>query len=90
MSYVCSMKNEKEQTLGQKRIGGFNPSGSGYIDTVKTKCAELIDLIAENTPLDENEENNVGEIIRLKSMAMTSIEQASMYAVKAFIHYKQK
>ena len=78
-----------EQTLGEKRIGSFNPSGEGVIDGIKKRAAELIDYIDSNVTYDISDEINAGEVMRLKAMALTSVENASMQAVKSYIHYKK-
>lgn len=78
-----------EHTLGEKRIGSFNASGEGVIDGIKKRAAELIDYIDSNVTYDIADEINAGEVMRLKAMALTSVENASMQAVKAYIHYKK-
>lgn len=77
------------QTLGQKRIGNFNPSGEGVIDGIKKRAADLVDYINENVTYDIADELDAGEVMRLKAMALTSVENASMQGVKAYIHYKK-
>lgn len=75
---------EKVTTLGEIRIRtSFNPSNQGYVDQIKQKSAELIDLVnsAANKPSWDDE--TVGEWKRLKSLALTSYEEAAMWAVKA-------
>ncbi len=64
-------------TKGENRVRvNFNVSGSGDVDKIKTKTAELINLI-DSLP------NKNGEMERLKSLAMTAYEEAAMWAVKA-------
>lgn len=78
------MSEEKILTLGEKRIRTeFNPSKEGYVDQIKQKSAELIDLVnqAANKPAWDDE--TLGEWKRLKSLAMTAYEEAAMWAVKA-------
>lgn len=70
----------RKYTLGQYRVGtSFNPSNNATVDTIKQKAAELIDLIdgiqVTTDPADA--------VIRLKHIAMTEVETAAMYAVKA-------
>ncbi len=75
------------QTKGQYRVGtSFNPSQSSVVDQIKTKAAELIDLINDiPLPLVSNQEMALhgNEIARLKALAQTAIEEGAMWAVKA-------
>jgi len=69
----------KQQTLGEYRVGvSFNPSGSGTVENIKRKAADLI---------DEIDKVQVGvatpEAGRLKALAMTAVEEGAMWAVKA-------
>lgn len=50
----------------------FNPSGNPLVDKVKRYTADLIDLCVEHQTLDP----------RLASIAMTTYEEAAMWAVK--------
>ena len=64
-------------TLGQFRVGiSFNPSADPNVDAIKTQAAALIDLI-NALPSQDSEQ------ARLKALAMTEIESAAMWAVKA-------
>ncbi len=68
-------------TTGGYRVGvDFNPSGSGFVQHIKSAAADLIDLI-EGIPCPTPVSTN--EIARLKALAMTAIEQGAMWAVKA-------
>ncbi len=72
------------KTLGETRVRvDFNVANLDYITTLKTKGAELIDLInqAANKPNWDN--GTLDEWVRLKELAMTSIEEGTMWAVKA-------
>jgi hypothetical protein len=74
-----------KQTLGEYRVGiSFNPSGNPLVDEIKRKAAELIDRISK---INGYEEANVSprdnEVERLKALAMTHVEEAAMWAVKA-------
>lgn len=75
------------QSLGEYRVGvSFNPSGKSSVDTIKAHAAMLIDAINElPVPAVLAGDNAVpdGEIIRLKALAMTTIEEGAMWAVKA-------
>lgn len=50
---------------------GFNPSGNERIDRIKRKANELAEIIGELPPG------------RRRSVALTKLEEASMWAVKA-------
>ena len=65
---------DRERTLGEMRIRTeFNPPKSSEVDLIKQKTAELIDLV-DNLRLPDQ---------RLKAIAMTTYEEAAMWAVKA-------
>lgn len=74
--------NTQELTLGEKRVRvTFNPSNKSIVDQIKQKSAELINMVcydvtAGNTHADP-------EQMRLINTAMTKIEEAAMWAVKA-------
>lgn len=69
-------------TKGEYRVGtNFNPSASGMVDQIKSRAAELIDLI-DSIPSDRETERG-NEAGRLKAIAQTEIESAAMWAVKA-------
>lgn len=66
-------------TRGEYRVGiNFNPANDDVVGKIKRAAADLIDLIDH---IDD--QNNLGEIIRLKSLAQTEVESAAMWAVKA-------
>ena len=68
-------------TSGERRVGvDFNPSGSTMVDTIKRKAADLIDHI---NGLETADFNEPGEVARLKVLAMTDIESAAIWSVKA-------
>lgn len=82
------------QTKGEYRVGiSFNPSNDGMVDRIKRASADLIDLVESISVPDllnitSPEErgpmiNQLGEVMRLKSLAQTAIEEAAMWAVKA-------
>jgi hypothetical protein len=65
---------------GEYRVGiSFNPSGDSAVDFIKGKSASLI------MDIDgiHNENADPGEVARLKALAMTAVEEAAMWAVKA-------
>lgn len=67
----------RKLTLGEQRVRvEFNPSNVGNVNFIKEKLAELINLVNDFEAKD-------GEHGRVKSIAMTELESASMWAVKA-------
>ena len=74
-----------KRTLGEKRVRTeFNPSNNSIAQNVKERAAELINYINENVNAGDNVPNNeLGEFLRLKALAMTHVEDAAMWAVKA-------
>lgn len=74
----------RKKTLGEKRIRvDFNTTRRSYVDLVKEKSAELINIINTCPENVEWDDETRGEWKRLKSLAMTSIEEGAMWAVKA-------
>ena len=73
------------KSTGEFRVGiDFNPSGDDMVGQIKRAAADLIDLI-EGIPV-HGEGHGVrveGERSRLKALAMTHIEDAAMWGVKA-------
>jgi hypothetical protein len=72
------------KTKGEQRVRvDFNVSNDNYVSQLKVKGAEFIDLInqAANKPDWSNE--TLGEWKRLQSLAMTAIEEGTMWGVKA-------
>ncbi|WP_420588243.1 DUF7681 family protein [Bacterioplanoides sp.] len=64
---------EQKLTEGQWRVGiRFNPSGNFDVERIKTKAAELIDLIDET-----------GKDGRCTALAMNAFEDGAMWAVKS-------
>lgn len=88
-SYICKIKLDMSKTLGQTRIGDFNPSGDEVVANIKQKAIELIDYIAENVtgvkPIPDSYLVDTSAD-RYKSLAFTDIESAAMWAVKAHMH----
>ena len=67
------------KTLGEARVRTtFNPANDSAVDQIKQKSAELIDLV-DSLPSPPNP-SDAG---RLKALAMTTYEEAAMWAVKA-------
>lgn len=71
-----------EQTLGEARVRTtFNVGENSTVNKIKTASAELINLISSIE--DGENRKNPNEVGRLKSLAMTAIEEGAMWAVKA-------
>lgn len=71
---------QRQTTLGEYRVGiTFNPSGNDTVTRIKLTAAALIDLV-DSIPAPAS---SGGEIVRLKALAMTHIEDGAMWAVKA-------
>lgn len=72
-----SGKPERETTMGELLVRAkFNPSGEGIVFDLKRHTAAIIDLV-DKIP-------HVGpQSGRLKALAITSYEEAAMWAVKA-------
>jgi hypothetical protein len=67
-----------EKTLGEARVRtSFNPSDDSIVQHIKERGAEFINYVNENVQAKD------GEVGRLKALALTSIEEAAMWAVKA-------
>jgi len=65
-------------TPGEYRVGiSFNPGNNPLVDKLKRAAADLIDMIDNMPAVDD------GEVARLKALAMTDVEGAAMWAVKA-------
>ena len=77
------------QTLGEYRVGkSFNPSNNELVDQIKSKAAELIDLIQLTRISGEVSIHDVlaplaVEKDRLANIAQDQVESAAMFAVKA-------
>lgn len=72
-----------EKTLGESRVRtSFNPSDNSTVQHVKERAAEFINYINDNIVLPEGTAN-AGEFHRLKALALTAIEEAAMWGVKA-------
>jgi hypothetical protein len=70
---------ETKLTYGQKAVGiTFNPSGDGAVNRAKQHSANLIDQMNELRNSSESQEQK-----RLASIAITEIQSAQMWAVKA-------
>lgn len=74
-------------TKGEYRVGiTFNPSNDDIVSQIKRQAADLIDLI-ETIPVPKVDSVDTAfysnEVARLKALAMTDIEGAAMWGVKA-------
>lgn len=73
------------KSLGETRVRtSFNPSDDSKVQHIKERAAEFINYIDKeiNAP-EQMAKENVGEFMRLKSLALTAIEEAAMWGVKA-------
>lgn len=76
---------EEVDTLGQARVRiQFNPGKSDDVYLLKSKAAELIDFC----DLLRRDRNGGSEEQRLWALAMTHIEDAAMWAVKAVTSWR--
>lgn len=74
-----------DKTLGEARVRtSFNPSDDSVVQHIKERAAELINYIDQNVNAGEHiPKEGLGEFVRLKALAMTDVESAAMWAVKA-------
>jgi len=73
-----------ELTFGEKACGvSFNPGGNPVVDDIKRKCAELVDGLETLRQLSAKENTSGAEVRRMLSIAITEIQTAQMWAVKA-------
>lgn len=71
-------QNNRPMTEGEYRVGiSFNPSAIPAVDSIKRAAADFIDALA---PIAADREHPGA---RCASIAMTEIESAAMWAVKA-------
>ncbi len=72
----------RELTFGEKAVGlTFNPGGHEDVNNIKASCAAAIDVL-EQLRNKAKAENN-GEKIRMYSVAITDLQTAQMWGVKA-------
>lgn len=70
-------------TKGEYRVGiNFNPSADDTVGRIKSMAAALIDFI-DGIPQPSTADAHTGEVVRLKALAQTAIEEGAMWAVKA-------
>jgi hypothetical protein len=78
-----TLQTERDQSLGEKRVRvEFNPSNAGNVNAIKTKAAEIINILDDFKNDPRNQVENNSETQRLTSIAMTKFEEAAMWAVK--------
>lgn len=81
-------------TKGEYKVGiDFNPSNEDVVGRIKRLAADFIDLVDSIEVVTKKEEEEIkdteklwaqiDERCRLKALAMTEIESAAMWAVKA-------
>ena len=81
-------------TKGEYKVGiDFNPSQDDVVGRIKRLAADFIDLVDSIEVVTEKEEEEIKDIEklwaqiderrRLKALALTEIELAAMWAVKA-------
>lgn len=71
-------------TLGEYRVGiNFNPSGDDEVGKIKRMAADMIDAVYAIEDVFDMTPFQTSERKRLKALAMTHIEDAAMWAVKA-------
>lgn len=68
-----------DQTFGERAVGKtFNPSSNPDVENIKARCAELIDDLNDKRLATED-----GDIARMLAVAITELQTAQMWAVKA-------
>ena len=73
------MENKIGLSFGQKAVGlSFNPSNLDEVHVCKANCANLIDQMHSLRQTSESPEQK-----RLASVAITEMQTAQMWAVKA-------
>ena len=70
---------ERELTFGEKACGvSFNPGNNTAVADIKNDFAELVDKLHNTRSAD-----NDPEVKRMLSVAITEVQTAQMWAVKA-------
>lgn len=70
---------ELVESFGGKAVGlSFNPSNLLAVQVIKTNCAELINELNQSRT-----DATDGEVKRMLSVAITELQTAQMWAVKA-------
>jgi hypothetical protein len=74
-----SDETNRELSYGERAVGlSFNPSQDKHVKAIKEQCAALIDRLD-----DMRKATGDGEQKRLCSVAITELQTAQMWAVKA-------
>lgn len=75
----ADMKAQQPLTFGEKAVGmTFNPGGDVRVHDLKRACANLLDGLHTDHLASTND-----EVARMTSLAITHIQEAQMWAVKA-------
>lgn len=76
-------ETQRELTFGEKAVGiTFNPGKNEQVEAIKKTFADAIDqLQAIRNPPDGSMQK--GEVARMLSVAITELQSAQMWAVKA-------
>lgn len=74
----------RELSFGQKAVGlTFNPGNNPTVDAIKEKFAAAIDVLNDLRDGEKKQQAVNGEKIRMYSVAITELQSAQMWAVKA-------
>jgi hypothetical protein len=74
----AALKQETALSFGEKRVRTqFNASNDSTVQHIKERAAEFINYVNDHVKTED------GESTRLKSLALTAIEEGAMWAVKA-------
>jgi hypothetical protein len=74
--------DERTLTYGEKAVGlTFNPGGDAKVDEVKQLYAQIIDL-CNDMKVPQSDNQSLNERNRLMAIAITSAQDAQMWAVK--------
>ena len=79
----------EKTTKGRFRIGRFGTDKIKVVAEIKHKSAELIDLVDTLYDTESVPPDVAGEVRRLKALAQTDIQSASMWACKAVHLYRE-
>jgi hypothetical protein len=70
---------QRELTFGEKAVGlNFNPANDATVQKIKEQCALVIDTLNDLRVQSED-----GEVKRMLSVAITEVQTAQMWGVKA-------
>lgn len=79
---IPGVEEQRELTFGQRACGvSFNPGGNPLVADIKQKFADIVDQLHElRTQAFDRKEL---EVARMYSVAITDVQTAQMWAVKA-------